>query len=127
VTAWNGSQGWAGGGINSTAEDMAKYTAGLTSGALFQDPDSLEQMLSFDGQIFPFLGGYGLGVGQWTADPNPVAWGHGGQTAGFETIWAVYPELDSQVILFTNSGSCHVSAFIDVLNASPELFTQELS
>ena len=127
VTAWNGSQGWAGGGIISTAEDMAKYVAGISSGALFKDPASLEQLLTFgDGVVGPFQGGYGLGVGKWTVEPAPMAWGHAGQTPGFQTLWAVYPDQESRVVFLTNSGSCHISYFLDILNASPELFTQEL-
>ena len=83
VTAWNGSQGWAGGGIVSTAEDMAKYAAGLADETLFQDSASLDQMLTFDdGFIFP--GGYGLG--QFCARPRGhVPWFLGG---GFY-IWLV--------------------------------------
>jgi D-alanyl-D-alanine carboxypeptidase len=123
VTAWNGSQGWAGGGIVSTAEDVAKYAAGLASGTLFQDPASLGQMLSFDdGFIYP--GGYGLGVGQKSTDP--LSWGHEGQTPGFQTFWSVYPEQDVHVIFLTNSGLCRVAHLTDIINASPDLLTQAI-
>ncbi|MCB9149297.1 MAG: serine hydrolase [Caldilineaceae bacterium] len=40
TTRWNGSQGWAAGGIISTAADMAAYAKALDSGQLFHDPDS---------------------------------------------------------------------------------------
>lgn len=124
VTGWNGSQGWAGGGIVSTAADMAKYAAGLANATLFQDPATLQQMLAFDDGMAIYAGGYGLGVGQKTTDP--MSWGHDGQTPGFQTSWAVYPEQDVRVIFLTNSGSCHVSYLLDILNASPDLFTQAL-
>ncbi len=124
VTSWNGSQGWAGGAIVSTAEDMAKYAAGLASGALFKDSASLEQFLAFgDGTVANF-DGYGLGVGRWSRDP--FAWGHAGQTPGFQTLFAIFPDDGSQVVFLTNSGSCHVASLIPILTASPDLFTQEL-
>jgi D-alanyl-D-alanine carboxypeptidase len=124
VTAWNGSQGWAGGGIVSTAEDMAKYAAGLSSGALFKDPASLEQYLAFGDGFVAIFDGYGLGVGRWLREP--LAWGHAGQTPGFQTLWAVFPEQNSRVVFLTNSGSCKVASLIPILTASPALFTQEL-
>ena len=124
VTNWNGSQGWAGGGIISTAEDMAKYTVGLYSGVLFSDPESLKQFLAFGDGLVADFDGYGLGVGRWSREP--LAWGHAGQTPGFQSLWAVYPDLDARVIFLTNSGSCRVNSILPILNASPDLFTQEL-
>jgi len=124
VTAWNGSQGWAGGGIVSTAEDMAKYTSGLSRFALFKDPASLEQYITFGDGFVALFDGYGLGVGRWSKDP--LAWGHAGQTPGFQTLWAVFPDQDSLVIFMTNSGSCKVASLIPILTAAPDLFTQEL-
>lgn len=124
VTNWNGSQGWAGGSIVSTAEDMAKYAAGLASGSVFADPASLEQLTAFgDGMVGPFSS-YGLGVGTWSTDP--FAWGHAGQTPGFQSLFAIYPEQDTRVIYFVNSGSCNVYNLTPFINASPDLFTQEL-
>ena len=124
VTRWNGSQGWAGGSIVSSAEDMAKYAAGLASGSIFSDPASLEQLIAFgDGSVGPF-GAYGLGVGRWSEDP--LAWGHAGQTPGFQSLFAIYPEQGTQVVYWVNSGSCNVYNLVTTLNASPDLFTQEL-
>ncbi len=125
VTSWNGSQGWAGGGIVSTAEDMAKYAAALASGSIFSDPASLEQMIAFGDGVVGGFDGYGLGVGRWSREP--FAWGHAGQTPGFQSLFAIYPELDARVVFLTNSGSCHIGLyFMNILNASPDLFTQEL-
>jgi len=123
VTSWNGSQGWAGGGIVSTAEDMAKYAAGLASGSVFSDPASLEQMTAFgDGTVAGF-DGYGLGVGRWSSEP--FAWGHAGQTPGFQSLFVIFPEQDTRVIFFVNSGSCHIGLyFMNILYSSPDLFTQ---
>ena len=125
VTAWNGSQGWAGGGSVSTAEDMAKYAAAIASGALFQDPTSLEQLLAFGDGAVGLFEGYGLGIGRWSEDP--MVWGHEGQTPGFQTMWAVYPDQEARVVFLTNSGSCSVAPVaISIINASLDLFTQEL-
>ena len=124
VTKWNGSQGWAGGSIVSSAEDMAKYAAGLASGSVFADPASLEQLTAFgDGAVGPMIA-YGLGVGLWSEEP--MAWGHAGQTPGFQSLFSIYPEQKTQVVFWTNSGSCSVYKLNSLLNASPDLFTQEL-
>jgi D-alanyl-D-alanine carboxypeptidase len=124
VTNWNGSQGWAGGSIVSTVEDMTKYAAGLASGSVFNDPASLEQMTAFgDGAVGPF-DAYGLGVGRWSQDP--FAWGHAGQTPGFQSLFAIYPEQDTRVVFFANSGTCNPYSLPPLVNASPDLFTQEL-
>jgi D-alanyl-D-alanine carboxypeptidase len=124
VSNWNGSQGWAGGSIVSTAEDMAKYAAGLASGSVFKDPASLEQLTAFgDGMVGPFSN-YGLGVGIWSQEP--LAWGHAGQTPGFQSLFAIYPEQDTQVVFFANSGSCNVYSLPQMVSVSPDLFTQKL-
>jgi D-alanyl-D-alanine carboxypeptidase len=122
VTNWNGSQGWSGGGIVSTAEDMAKYVEALAKGTLFKDPASLKQMTDFgDGAVASFSG-YGQGVGIWSAEP--FAWGHAGQTPGFQSLFTIYPEQDARVVFLANSGTCHVSmdSIMDIIKASPDLF-----
>ena len=48
TTNWNVSQGWAAGANAMTAADLATYGKALAAGELFQDPDSLAQMLAFD-------------------------------------------------------------------------------
>lgn len=124
VTNWNGSQGWAGGSIVSTVEDMAKYAAGLASGSVFKDPASIEQMIAFgDGAVGPF-DAYGLGVGRWSEEP--FGWGHAGQTPGFQSLFIIYPEQDTRVVFFANSGSCGVNSISTMIGFSPDLFTQEL-
>jgi CubicO group peptidase (beta-lactamase class C family)/heat shock protein HslJ len=124
VTNWNGSQGWAGGSIVSTAEDMLKYATGISTGTLFSDPASLDQLLAFgDGAVGPF-DAYGLGVGRWSQDP--FGWGHAGQTPGFQSLFAIYPEQDTRVVYWVNSGSCVVYALTTAIGYSPELFTQPL-
>ncbi|MCB0086629.1 MAG: serine hydrolase [Caldilineaceae bacterium] len=125
TTQWNGSQGWAAGGIISTAADMAAYAKALDSGQLFHDPDSSAALIDFGGQpILPFLA-YGLGIGKFSDDP--LAWGHGGQTAGFETLFVVYPQNQTYVVLLTNSASCSTFSFLNYIKASPNLLPERLS
>lgn len=104
-TDWNTSQGWAGGGIVSTAEDMSKYIRGLFKGTLFQSVFTLSEMVNFveaDGTQFEK---YGLGIGQF-ANTSSQMWGHEGQTPGFTSIWSYVPENDAVVVMLANSGSC---------------------
>jgi D-alanyl-D-alanine carboxypeptidase len=123
TTNENGSQMWAAGGIVSTAEDMAKYVQGLASGELFQEPAAMEQMLDFGDQPVAYFSGYGLGIGKYDS-PNLNAWGHGGQTAGFETLWAYLPDYETTVIMLTNDAACaNVIHFWPQIGASPELLT----
>ena len=48
TTNWNASQGWAAGAAAMTAEDLATYGKALAAGELFQNPDTLNEMLTFD-------------------------------------------------------------------------------
>jgi amidase len=120
-TDWNTSQGWAGGGIISTAEDMDKYVRGLFNGRLFQSVFTLSEMVSFmDTDDNGEFGQYGLGVGQFANTPYQ-AWGHTGRTPGFTSTWFYVPASDVSVVLLTNSGSC--SSIIDLpASLPPDLF-----
>jgi D-alanyl-D-alanine carboxypeptidase len=126
MTRWNASQGWAAGGIVSTAEDMARYVDGLATGALFSDAASLQQMLDFgDGPVSSYSG-YGLGVGDWTGTVGEfAAYGHGGQTLGFGTLWLNLPDYDTRVVLLANSASCPVDQLRQIIGASPELIRSD--
>ena len=117
VTDWNTSQGWTAGGIVSTAEDMALYTEGLASGALFEDPDSLVQMKAFkevDPMTSGLLSAYGLGIGVF---PLKAAqgWGHHGQTLGHTTLFMTIPEKDTNVVYLTNSSDCSVALLTEAI------------
>ena len=115
TTKWNVSQGWAAGGIAMTAEDLLTYARALSAGDLFQDPDSLTEMLTFDpngmGGGFP----YGLGLMDFSLSPGAEgSWGHEGQTTGFQTLWYTNPETGVTVVGLSNSASYSAFVFLKV-------------
>lgn len=115
TTNWNASQGWAAGAAAMTAEDLATYAKALAAGELFQNPETLAEMLKFDpsakfGVGFP----YGLGLGDFAGDGT--TWGHAGQTLGFQSLWFTNPEKRIRVVGLTNSATYKADAFLNVLN-----------
>jgi D-alanyl-D-alanine carboxypeptidase len=109
MTGWNASQGGAAGAIVSTAEDMARYARGLMAGELFQEPNSLHQMLTLREvgleQGGMLMSGYALGLLEFR-NAGVQLIGHAGQTPGFQTVWAAVPEQDTYIVFLTNSGTC---------------------
>ncbi|MFN2173014.1 MAG: amidase family protein [Candidatus Promineifilaceae bacterium] len=113
TTNWNVSLGWAAGGIAMTAEELAAYAKALAAGELFQDPDTLAQMLSFNEQSLAFGGApFGLGL----MDFGNGYWGHEGQTAGFQSLWFTNPEEGITVVGLTNSAAYSAYGFLNVIN-----------
>jgi D-alanyl-D-alanine carboxypeptidase len=115
TTNWNGSQGWVAGAAAMTAEDLARYAKALAVGELFQDPETLNEMLTFHEAAKLSVGGpYGLGLMDFAGDGT--VWGHGGQTLGFQSLWYVQPETGNVVVGLTNSATYGANAFLNVLN-----------
>lgn len=115
TTNWNVSQGWAAGGIAMTAEDLLTYAKALSSGELFQNPDSLTQMLTFDPNGGDGLMPYGLGLIDFSPVTEPGYWGHEGQTAGFQSLWYTNPETGVTVVGLTNSAAYSAFSFLTLL------------
>ena len=115
TTKWNVSQGWAAGRLAMTAEDLLTYIKALSTGELFEDPNSLAQMLVFDpngsGGIMP----YGLGLMDFSLVQAPGFWGHEGQTAGFQSLWLTNPEIETTIIGSSDSASYQAYAFLNVV------------
>lgn len=104
TTNWNASQGWAAGAAAMTAEDLATYGKALAAGDLFQNPDTLQEMLNWNEDAQFSVGGpYGLGLIDFAGDGS--VWGHGGQTLGFQSIWFVDPAQEIVVVGLTNSAT----------------------
>ncbi len=113
TTNWNVSQGWAAGGIAMTAEDLAAYLKSLAAGDLFDNPDSLDQMKTFNEASLYVTGAYyGLGL----LDFGNGYFGHEGQTAGFQSLMYTNPERQVTVIGLTNSAKYSAYAFLNVRN-----------
>ena len=110
---WNVSQGWSAGGIAMTAEDLASFGQALAAGELFQDPDSLAQMLAFNQDALG-LGGAAFGLG--LMDFGDGFWGYEGQTAGFQSLWYTNPDEGITVVGLTNSGAYSAYQFLNVIN-----------
>ncbi len=113
TTNWNASQGWAAGAAAMTAADLATYGQALAAGELFQNTDTLSEMLTFYPPAqFSVLGPYGLGLIDFAGDGT--MWGHGGQTLGFQSLWYVDPAHDIVVVGLTNSATYSANAFMNV-------------
>jgi len=113
TTDWNGSQGWAAGAAAMTAEDLLVYGKALGQGELFENPDSLAQMLPFNDAARLALGGpYGLGL----IEMADGYFGHGGQTLGFQSIWYTNPDEGITVVGLTNSATYPAWNLVNVLN-----------
>ncbi|HFQ92716.1 MAG TPA: class A beta-lactamase-related serine hydrolase [Anaerolineae bacterium] len=115
TTDWNASQGWAAGALAMTAADLAKYGKALAAGELFQNPDSLAEMLTFFPDAAPAP--YGLGL----MDFGNGYFGHEGQTAGFQSLWFTNPDTGITVVGLTNSAAYNAFSFLELL----PLFTGE--
>lgn len=88
-----------GGGLSSTAPDVARFALALVSGRLVT-PESLERMLTPAG---PDDGpaGYGLGINVDLRDGRREAWHSGGQT-GVSTLMYLRPDDGVVVTLLAN-------------------------
>jgi D-alanyl-D-alanine carboxypeptidase len=126
TTNWNGSQGWVAGAAAMTAEDLATYAKALAAGELFQNPDTLNEMLTFYEAAKLSVGGpYGLGLIDFAGDGT--VWGHGGETLGFQSLWLIQPETGNVVVGLTNSAAYGANAFLNVLNILEGKGAQPLS
>jgi len=114
TTNWNVSQGWAAGGIAMTTEELLTYGKALAAGKLFKNPDTLAAMLTFNPNAMNGLIGYGLGLQDFSKVGVPGSWGHGGQTAGFQSLWYTNPETGVTVVGLTNSAAYLAYSFLEV-------------
>jgi D-alanyl-D-alanine carboxypeptidase len=98
---------WAGGGIVSTARDVARFLQALLSGELL--PARLRtEMLKTVVSDWPESDGYGLGIGEITSlmgkseSSCGPAWGHLGFSAGYTTIALASEDGDRHVVIMIN-------------------------
>ncbi|NOG50946.1 MAG: hypothetical protein HND48_17050 [Chloroflexi bacterium] len=94
-------KGWAAGGVISTAPGMQMFIEALFTGALFDDPATLDAMLeSVPASGAPLLN-YGIGVGEIALG----LWGHGGHTLGFTSDAAYIPASGISVVTWANAAN----------------------
>lgn len=101
TTGWSYTQAYSAGNIVSTAEDMAVFLRALYSGALYQNPETLDAMLtraapgySQESDNFYYMhGGY----------YKHGFLGHGGQTLGFVSDIGYNPAYDAVIVTWANS------------------------
>ena len=55
-----------------------------------------------------------LGLLDFSKVGAPGSWGHGGQTAGFQSLWYTNPETGVTVVGLTNSAAYSAYAFLNV-------------
>ncbi len=101
TTDWNMTQGWAAGAVISTVADMHTFIEALVAGELFQQPETLSEMMRTTQTNHPALSGYGLGL----AMKGDNLWGHGGQTLGFESEVAAFTDKDMSIVAWATSSS----------------------
>lgn len=101
TTDWNMTQGWAAGALISTVDDMHTFIEALVAGELFQQPETLSEMMDTIQTTHPALAGYGLGL----AMKGDNLWGHGGQTLGFESEVAAFADRDMSIVAWATSSS----------------------
>jgi D-alanyl-D-alanine carboxypeptidase len=100
---------WAGGGVVSTAGEIAKMLQALLGGELLPDRLRKEMLRAVDSD-WNETDRYGLGVGEITAvmgrqqSPCGAAWGHIGFSAGYTAIALSSEDGARQVVLCANGG-----------------------
>lgn len=116
VTELHESVGWSAGGLVSTASDLTTFARGLFGGALFDDPESLNEMTT------PAPGSsYGMGI-----SVQSMYLGHAGYIAGFRTVLNYAPEFDTVVVmLYNNDAADPEQSLADVMNPALPLLSAE--
>lgn len=107
TSGWNYSQAWSAGSGISTPEDMAIFLRAYYTGALYQQPETLEAMMTraAPGYALESDNFYYMHGGYYKAG----FLGHGGQTLGTESDVGYYPELDLVVVTWANSSEAGTS------------------
>lgn len=98
---------WGGGGMVSTARDVARFLHALLGGELLP-PALREEMLTTVASDWPESDAYGLGIEEVTSVMGPEstcgsAWGHLGFTLGHTTIALASETGDRQVVVLANA------------------------
>lgn len=99
---------WAGGGVISTAPDVARFLHALLSGELLPPELRAEMLTTVVSDSWDESDEYGLGIAKITSvmgkatSPCGAAWGHLGFSAGYTTIALANEAGDRQVVIMVN-------------------------
>lgn len=93
------------GAVNGTAEDLARFAMAFMPeegqrSPLFENRETLDEMLTMTLKMGPGLTGYAHGFIEWDGESRGV--GHGGNTAAFSAQVNIVPEERFGVIVLTN-------------------------
>jgi len=99
---WNMSQGWAAGGVISTADDMDVFITALLNGELFEDEATLDIMQESILGIGVFAN-YGIGLLSRLLIHSEDTWGHSGKSLGFESFTEYDSADDISIVIWTNA------------------------
>jgi D-alanyl-D-alanine carboxypeptidase len=100
--------GWGGGGMVSSAQDVARFLQSLLAGELFS-PVMRAEMLATVPSDWEESDGYGLGIEEvtsfWRLEQSPCgpAWGHFGLAFGYTTVALGSRDGDRQVVVMINT------------------------
>jgi len=100
--------GWGGGGMVSTARDVARFLQALLAGELFS-AEMRAEMLTTVPSDWPESDAYGLGIERvestWGVEKSPcgAAWGHFGFSLGYSTVALASESGDRQVVVMFNT------------------------
>jgi D-alanyl-D-alanine carboxypeptidase len=112
---------WAAGGLNTTADDSARFYRALLAGRLL-GPRMMREMtttIEVTGSDLPSRSG--LGVQRWT--PCGVAWGHSGNSPGYLVYTWISPDTRHETVLLVNEDPKSlevdaVTAYFELLDRS---------
>jgi len=101
------STGFTGGGMISSAGDIARFTDALFGRRVLLSPAMLEEMLDFNTDLpadFGWLGyGKGAGIFRLSMVNGAHAYGHGGWMAVVLSATAYLPDYDASITIMSNS------------------------
>lgn len=94
------------GGVNGTAEDLARFAIALMPeegevSPLFNKKETLDEMFTQSHPMGPDFMGFSHGFIEWDGEYRGL--GHGGNTAAFSTQINIVPEKKFGVVVLTNS------------------------